>query len=124
MPHSPSGHRINRNYVGVPHQHLQQHEEQMPRLFSAAGYDFPPIRYLAHLQTCERPTESLQDISSADKITKVERFAVFSLSLHPDKTRPIEFGHHAAVDRKKRGNPVRSLRQGAIKYYSSAKLFL
>src|SRR5882757_126665 len=32
-----------------------------------------------------------------------ERFEAFSLSLHPDKTRLIEFGRHAAVDRKKRG---------------------
>jgi hypothetical protein len=32
-----------------------------------------------------------------------ERLEAFSLSLHPDKTRLIEFGRHAAVDRKKRG---------------------
>ena len=32
-----------------------------------------------------------------------ERFEAFSLSLHPGKTRVIEFGRHAAVDRKKRG---------------------
>jgi hypothetical protein len=32
-----------------------------------------------------------------------ERFTAFSLSLHPGKTRVIEFGRHAAVDRKKRG---------------------
>ena len=32
-----------------------------------------------------------------------ERFAAFSLSLHPVKTRVIEFGRHAAVNRKKRG---------------------
>lgn len=32
-----------------------------------------------------------------------ERFAAFSLSLHPGKTRVIEFGRRAAVDRKKRG---------------------
>src|SRR5271154_4365894 len=32
-----------------------------------------------------------------------ERFEAFSLSLHPDKTRLIEFGRHAAVDRSKRG---------------------
>src|SRR3984885_12774832 len=32
-----------------------------------------------------------------------ERFEAFSLSLHPDKTRLIEFGRRAAVDRKKRG---------------------
>jgi RNA-directed DNA polymerase len=32
-----------------------------------------------------------------------ERFAAFSLSLHPVKTRMIEFGRRAAVDRKKRG---------------------
>src|SRR5207302_1660723 len=32
-----------------------------------------------------------------------ERFEAFSLSLHPDKTRTIEFGRHAATDRKKRG---------------------
>jgi Ku protein len=51
--HSPSGHRIDRRYVGVADQHLEHHEEQMPRLFSAAGYDFPPIHYLAHLQTHE-----------------------------------------------------------------------
>jgi RNA-directed DNA polymerase len=31
-----------------------------------------------------------------------ERFEAFSLSLHPDKTRLIEFGRHAAFDRKKR----------------------
>src|SRR5262249_39612595 len=31
-----------------------------------------------------------------------ERFAAFSLSLHPGKTRVIEFGRHAAVNRKKR----------------------
>ncbi len=27
-----------------------------------------------------------------------ERFEAFALSLHPDKTRLIEFGRHAAVD--------------------------
>jgi RNA-directed DNA polymerase len=32
-----------------------------------------------------------------------ERFEAFSLSLHPGKTRVIEFGRHAAVDRRKRG---------------------
>jgi len=32
-----------------------------------------------------------------------ERFGVFSLSLHPGKTRMIEFGRHAAAERKKRG---------------------
>jgi Retron-type reverse transcriptase len=32
-----------------------------------------------------------------------ERFEAFSLSLHPDKTRLIEFGRHAAADHKKRG---------------------
>jgi RNA-directed DNA polymerase len=32
-----------------------------------------------------------------------ERLGKFALSLHPDKTRLIEFGRHAADDRKKRG---------------------
>ena len=32
-----------------------------------------------------------------------ERFGTFALSLHPDKTRLIEFGRHAAADRRKRG---------------------
>jgi RNA-directed DNA polymerase len=32
-----------------------------------------------------------------------ERFGAFSLSLHPAKTRLIEFGRHAAADRKRRG---------------------
>ena len=32
-----------------------------------------------------------------------ERLEEFSLSLHPDKTRLIEFGRHAADGRKKRG---------------------
>ena len=32
-----------------------------------------------------------------------ERLEKFALSLHPDKTRLIEFGRHAAADRKKRG---------------------
>jgi len=32
-----------------------------------------------------------------------ERFAAFSLSLHPVKTRVIEFGRRAAVNRKNRG---------------------
>jgi RNA-directed DNA polymerase len=32
-----------------------------------------------------------------------ERFEAFSLLLHPGKTRVIEFGRRAAVDRKKRG---------------------
>lgn len=32
-----------------------------------------------------------------------ERFAAFALSLHPDKTRLIEFGRFAAIDRKRRG---------------------
>jgi RNA-directed DNA polymerase len=32
-----------------------------------------------------------------------ERFEAFALSLHPEKTRLIEFGRRAAVDRKKRG---------------------
>jgi RNA-directed DNA polymerase len=31
------------------------------------------------------------------------RFAEFALSLHPDKTRLIEFGRHAAANREKRG---------------------
>ncbi len=33
-----------------------------------------------------------------------ERFAKFALELHPDKTRLIEFGRHAALDRAKRGD--------------------
>jgi len=33
-----------------------------------------------------------------------ERFEAFALSLHPDKTRLIEFGRHAASDRKQRGH--------------------
>jgi group II intron reverse transcriptase/maturase len=33
-----------------------------------------------------------------------ERFAQFALELHPDKTRLIEFGRHAALDRRKRGD--------------------
>jgi hypothetical protein len=32
-----------------------------------------------------------------------ERFVGFSLSLHPDKTRLIEFGRHVAVERERRG---------------------
>src|ERR1700750_719992 len=32
-----------------------------------------------------------------------KRFGAFSLSLHPGKTRLIEFGRHAAAERKKRG---------------------
>jgi group II intron reverse transcriptase/maturase len=32
-----------------------------------------------------------------------ERLEKFALSLHPDKTRLIEFGHHAADNRKRRG---------------------
>jgi group II intron reverse transcriptase/maturase len=32
-----------------------------------------------------------------------ERFAEFALSLHPDKTRLIEFGRHAAAERERRG---------------------
>jgi RNA-directed DNA polymerase len=32
-----------------------------------------------------------------------ERLEKFALSLHPDKTRLIEFGRHAADNRKKRG---------------------
>src|ERR1022692_3136868 len=32
-----------------------------------------------------------------------ERLGKFSLSLHPDKTRLIEFGRHAAADRERRG---------------------
>jgi len=32
-----------------------------------------------------------------------ERLEAFSLSIHPDKTRLIEFGRHAAADRKKCG---------------------
>jgi RNA-directed DNA polymerase len=32
-----------------------------------------------------------------------KRFGTFSLSLHPGKTRLIEFGRHAAAERKKRG---------------------
>jgi group II intron reverse transcriptase/maturase len=32
-----------------------------------------------------------------------ERFKEFALSLHPEKTRPIEFGRHAAANREKRG---------------------
>jgi RNA-directed DNA polymerase len=33
-----------------------------------------------------------------------ERFAKFALELHPEKTRLIEFGRHAAIDRRKRGD--------------------
>jgi group II intron reverse transcriptase/maturase len=33
-----------------------------------------------------------------------ERAAQFALSLHPDKTRLIEFGRHAAADRERRGS--------------------
>ena len=33
-----------------------------------------------------------------------ERFAKFDLELHPDKTRLLEFGRFAAIDRKKRGD--------------------
>lgn len=33
-----------------------------------------------------------------------ERFATFSLELHPEKTRLIEFGRHAARDRMRRGD--------------------
>ena len=33
-----------------------------------------------------------------------ERFAKFALELHPEKTRLIEFGRHAALDRRKRGD--------------------
>lgn len=32
-----------------------------------------------------------------------ERFEAFALSVHPDKTRLIEFGRHAAADRERRG---------------------
>jgi RNA-directed DNA polymerase len=32
-----------------------------------------------------------------------QRLEAFSLSLHPDKTRLVEFGRHAAAERKKRG---------------------
>jgi hypothetical protein len=32
-----------------------------------------------------------------------ERFARFGLELHPDKTRLIEFGRHAARSRQQRG---------------------
>jgi hypothetical protein len=32
-----------------------------------------------------------------------ERFEEFALSLHPDKTRLIEFGRHAAANRERRG---------------------
>ena len=32
-----------------------------------------------------------------------ERFAKFGLELHPDKTRLIEFGRHAAWKRRRRG---------------------
>ncbi len=32
-----------------------------------------------------------------------ERFAAFGLELHPEKTRLIEFGRHAAANRKRNG---------------------
>ena len=32
-----------------------------------------------------------------------DRLQEFSLSLHPEKTRLIEFGRHAAIKRKQRG---------------------
>ena len=32
-----------------------------------------------------------------------ERFKEFALSLHPEKTRLIEFGRHATANREKRG---------------------
>jgi RNA-directed DNA polymerase len=35
--------------------------------------------------------------------TMRERFKEFAPTLHPDKTRLIEFGHHAAVNREKHG---------------------
>jgi hypothetical protein len=34
-----------------------------------------------------------------------DRFAKFGLALHPDKTRLIEFGRHAAANRKRNGRP-------------------
>jgi hypothetical protein len=45
-----------------------------------------------HLREAQACLEALQ-----------ERFAKFGLQLHPDKTRLIEFGRHAAENRKRRG---------------------
>lgn len=46
-----------------------------------------------------------QHRSDAERFHKelVERFAKFKLKLHPEKTRVIEFGYHAANNRKRRG---------------------
>jgi hypothetical protein len=40
---------------------------------------------------------------SKDRDAMRARFEAFALSLHPDKTRLIEFGRHAAVRRERRG---------------------
>jgi hypothetical protein len=45
--------------------------------------------------------------SSTDAMRK--RLEVFSLSLHPDKTRPIEFGRHAAADERSAGSENRNV---------------
>ena len=66
------------------------------RFCESRGVRFPPATHLVvgfqHLGDAKRFLRDLR-----------ERFAKFSLELHPDKTRLIEFGRFAAPDRQKRG---------------------
>ena len=66
------------------------------RFCESRGVRFPPATHLVvgfqHLGDAKRFLRDLR-----------ERFAKFSLELHPDKTRLIEFGRYAAQNRKRRG---------------------
>ena len=59
----------------------------------------------AAARTLRRDTAStgLAGVRRAAQQSKSVRFGAFSLSLHPGKTRLIEFGRHAAAELKKRG---------------------
>jgi hypothetical protein len=46
---------------------------------------------------------SIKKMRNGSGLILRERFAKFGLELHPDKTRLIEFGRHAARRRKARG---------------------
>ena len=69
----------------------------------------------AHVQFCERlgvrfpgathPILCFQHKEDAEKVLNAlsKRFAKFGLTLHPEKTRLIEFGRHAASNAKRQG---------------------
>src|SRR5882757_6576767 len=77
---------------------------------SAASHPLPPAVMLMalylHLGPFSKHVISEIDRRIAELDEMRERLAKYSLSLHPEKTRLIEFGRHAAANRKRRlGKP-------------------